>query len=87
MYLHLGQEYIIKKREIIGIFDIDNCSVSPITREFFKKSEDKKQVVNVSEDLPKSFVVTGEKEKKLYISQISSVTLKKRWEDSTIFYG
>lgn len=80
MYLHLGQEWIVKTRDIIGIFDIDNCSVSRITRDFFKRSEQADQVVNVSPELPKSFVLTSGKPKNLYISQISPATLKKRWE-------
>lgn len=80
MYLHLGQEWIVKTKEIVGIFDIDNCSVSKTTREFFKKNEENHQVVTVSPELPKSFVVTSGKEKNLYISQISPATLKKRWE-------
>jgi hypothetical protein len=85
MYLHLGQETTVKKREVIGIFDIDKCSVSPVTRQYFKKSEEKKRVVNISDELPKSFIVTGTKDKKMYISQLSPITLKKRWEEADIY--
>lgn len=84
MYLHVGQNQIIKTKEIIGIFDIDTCSISPRTRLFFKKSEDAKKVVNVSFELPKSFIVTENKEKNVFISQLSTATLKKRWDDSSL---
>lgn len=78
MYLHLGRETVVKTSEIIGIFDIENTSVSKITREFLN-SFSPSQVVNVSEDLPKSFVVAHQKENvKIYISPISVSTLKKR---------
>ena len=33
MYLHLGQDVVVRSRDIIGIFDIENTSVSKITKE------------------------------------------------------
>ena len=82
MYIHLGQETVVKKKDIIGIFDLDNTTVSLKTRDFLKKAEQKGQVVNVSLELPKSFVICKEKGKtqKVYITQISSATLLKRSE-------
>ena len=71
MYLHLGRETVVKTSTVIGIFDIENTSVSKITKEFLN-SFSPTQVVNVSEDLPKSFVVAKENEKTvIYISPIS----------------
>lgn len=82
MYIHLGQETVVKKKDIIGIFDLDNTTISLKTRQFLKIAEKKGQVVNVSTELPKSFVICKEKEKeqKVYITQISSSTLLKRSE-------
>ena len=34
MYLHLGADVLIKTSQIIGIFDLENTSVSKITREY-----------------------------------------------------
>lgn len=76
MYLHLGGDVIVRKDRIVGIFDIENTSVSRITREFFASSEKKKHVVNVSEDLPRSFIL--EDNDTIYISPISPATLLKR---------
>ena len=79
MYLHLGEETVIKTKNIIGIFDLDNASRSKVTRDFLAKYEKNKNVVNVSYELPKSFVLYKEKqEEKIYISQLSSSTLLKR---------
>ncbi len=80
MYLHLGQETVITFGEIVGIFDLDNTTVSKTTRDYLKKAEKNKEVVTVSTELPKSFIVCTNKEKKqkIYISQISSTTLLKR---------
>lgn len=80
MYLHLGQSVVVPHRDIIGIFDLDITSQSHVTREFLNRGEREKQVVNVSEELPKSFVVCAGRPQKIYISQLSSATLLKRAE-------
>ena len=76
MYIHLGNEIVVRDDEIIGIFDLDATTVSKNTRKFLEISEKNKQVINVSYELPKSFIVTTDK--KVYISQISTGTLQKR---------
>lgn len=79
MYLHLGQNVVVRGSSVVGIFDIENTSISKITKEFLSTEEKMKRVVNVSTDLPKSFVVCRENGKNtVYISQISCATLKKR---------
>ena len=80
MFLHLGRNSVVKTDEIIGIFDLDTATVSKHTRDFLKKAEKAKEVVNVTDELPKSFVVCQKKKtrQKIYISQISPQTLLKR---------
>ena len=80
MYLHLGQSTVITTKELIGIFDMDNTTVMKSTRDYLSKSEKDGHVVNVSYELPKSFIVCsdGHNSKKVYISQISPSTLLKR---------
>lgn len=79
MYIHLGQETVIKSDEVIGIFDLESTTISKNTRIFLEKSEKAKKVVNVSFELPKSFIVCSKKrDAKVFISQISSLTLRKR---------
>lgn len=79
MYLHLGEKTVIRTEEILGIFDMDFTTVSKSTREFLSKAEKNGKVVNVSYELPKSFIVCIEnKDYVVYISQISSQTLLKR---------
>lgn len=76
MYLHLGQNTVIKTSSIVGIFDIDNTTTSERTRKFLKESEKLGRVVYTSMEIPKSFIVTDSKT--VYISQISCSTLLKR---------
>ena len=80
MYLHLGQDTVIKMEEIIGIFDLETSTISKITRKYLADAEKAGQVVNVSMEMPKTFVICSGKlgQITVYISQISSYTLLKR---------
>lgn len=81
MYLHLGQDTVVKSDDIVGIYDLDTSTVSKWTKEYLKNAEIKKRVINVSYDLPKSFIVCkgkNEEEETVYICPLSSQTLQKR---------
>lgn len=79
MYLHLGQDIVVKTKDIVGIFDLDTATISKSTRKYLADAEKKGMVINVSPELPKSFVVCClDGKTQVYISQISSVTLLKR---------
>lgn len=41
MYLHLGNDIVVNEKDIIGVFDIENTSVSKHTKEFLAQSEKK----------------------------------------------
>ena len=59
MYLHLDTNTVICTREIVAILDIENSSVSKITREFFGRGAEagaRWSIVNGTE-LPKSFLL------------------------------
>ncbi len=83
MYLHLGQNTVITLNEIVGIFDLDNTTVSKKTRDYLSSAEKKGNVNVVSPELPKSFIVCSSDEDKnrVYLSQISTATLLKRTQD------
>ena len=81
MYLHLGQNVVVPQSAVVGIFDLDNTTQSHITRTFLNEAERKGQIVNISEDLPKSFILCEENgERTVYLSQLASSTLLKRCE-------
>lgn len=82
MYLHIGNDYIVNSRDIVGIFDIENSSTSAITRDFLSAAEKNKRVIYCTYELPKSFVVCFDNdtlEEKVYISQLGCATLLKRY--------
>ncbi|WP_044975454.1 extracellular matrix/biofilm biosynthesis regulator RemA family protein [Ruminococcus sp. HUN007] len=80
MYVHLGNDVSVNEKGIIGIFDIENTSLGNDTREFLKRSEKEGNVVNVSYEMPKSFIVCSDKKtgETVYISQIAASSLHRR---------
>jgi len=86
MYLHLGQNEMVSERRIIGIFDLDKCSTSKRTRDYLAAAEEESVVLDVSGDLPKSFVVCDHPYHRqiVYLSQLNPMTLKNRVESQKL---
>lgn len=88
MYLHLGQNTVVHDEDVIGIFDLDITSQSLRTRQFLNRAEKQGQVTAVSDDIPKSFVITTPKRnrgsQRVFISQLSTATLLKRSESGEL---
>ncbi|MBR6420910.1 MAG: DUF370 domain-containing protein [Oscillospiraceae bacterium] len=79
MYIHLGERISIHDSTVIGLFDIENTTIGPDTRAYLNRMEAEGRVVNVSEEMPKSFVICMENgTETAYISSISAATLRKR---------
>lgn len=83
MYLHLGQGVVVPYRDVLALFDLDNTSASHLTRAFLERAEREGRVVNVSDDLPKAFVLCRGRDgvSRVYLSQLSTATLLKRAEN------
>lgn len=83
MYLHIGNDYTVRTKDIIGIFDIENTSLSKSTRDFLKNAEKLKRVIYTTYEMPKSFIVCLDESltEKIYVSQLACATLRKRFEN------
>ena len=86
MYLHIGQNTVIRTQDILGIFDMETSTVSQTTRHVLAQAEKAGRVVNGSFEMPKSFLLCSREDRGItcYITQISTATLLKRcgaWED------
>ncbi len=84
MFLHIGDNFSVSSDEIIGIFDIEKTSTMENTKEFLRCAGENGQVVTVSYEMPKSFIVcvNAQKRKIIYISRISASVLRKRLAQS-----
>ena len=75
MFLHLGGDVVVPKKDIIAIFDV-KTKQSPVTREFMEIARDEGFIKNISDkNKEKSYIITT---KDIFISPISCTTLKKR---------
>ena len=73
MYLHIGEDILVKTDEVIAILDKQLLDCSPFTHEFLERKADK--IVNLAKTSIKSIVIT---DNHVYYSPLASGTLKKR---------
>ena len=60
MYLHLGQDTVVLLEDIIGIFDLENTSISKFTKMYLARAERAGRVVNVCTELPLGGLPSGQ---------------------------
>ena len=81
MYLHVGNNKTIRKKNIIGIFDFDNATFSQITRRYLTRTQPEGLLEVANDELPKSFILyfsDADGFYKVCFSQISTAALKFR---------
>ena len=79
MYLHLGSDTVVNTKNIIAILDLESTYMSKNTKDFLKIVEEEGFVQNVSEELPKTFVLCEiDGQSVIYITNISSKALAGR---------
>ncbi|MBR2930001.1 MAG: DUF370 domain-containing protein [Clostridia bacterium] len=87
MYLHIGNGKSLKKKNVIGIFDLDTATVSGITKKFINNNQQRGRVEYDDLDLPRSFVLVSEDDGyRIRLSRISTAGLKQRAEGSSQDY-
>ena len=85
MYLHIGNKKSVKKKDIIGIFDLDTATVSGITKKFINRNQKEGKVEYTDTDLPRSFILLDEGgECCVKLSRISTGGLRLRAEGAVI---
>lgn len=79
MYVGIGGDMAVRDRSIIGIFDLDNTTTSRHTRRFLSEAEQHGIVIDVSGELPKSFVLTQELGmERVYLTQFNTAAIDRR---------
>ena len=80
MYLHLGRDYLVHTRDIIGIFDLETTTLTKRGQEFLDKAQTQGAVVSLSEDIPRSFVLSDWPTDTVFLSSLSAAALTRRTE-------
>ena len=78
MYLHLGQDVLVREKDVIAILDLETTTtISRITKDFLKTVEDEGFVRDVSPGaIPKSFVICDKNGQSIvYFTNLSAKAL------------
>ena len=76
MYLHLGQDTIVMTDRILGVFDLDNTTVSKHTRDYLGRAQREGRVIDVTYE--------NDGIEKIYLSQMSPATLLRRVREDNV---
>lgn len=84
MYLHVGSDYMVKNSEIIAVFNM-HYPETEIYDTFMKHNKNTYKVVDATGgEGCYSFILTKDT---IYLSSISSLTLKKRVDENFLIDG
>ena len=68
MFIHIGENKVVRKKDIVAIFDMDSATVSSVTRKMLSVAQKEKRVIPLGYDLPRSFILM--KDKTIYLSSL-----------------
>lgn len=85
MYRDVGNQTLLRDRDVVGVFDLDITSQSHRTRAFLRRAEEQGEVQYTDiNEIPKSFLVTarpGRREQRVVISTLNSQSVARRLEE------
>lgn len=80
MYVDIGLDLVVRAGQVLGVFDLDNTSWSKRTREFLERAQDEGNVIEATDELPKSFVLTSEYgQTRVYLTKYNASVLARRF--------
>ncbi|GAV22100.1 extracellular matrix regulator RemB [Carboxydothermus pertinax] len=82
MFLHLGSDVVVPGKEVIGIFDLETVP-EKVSLKLLNNISFRFPIEKIGGEPYKSLVLTNNK---IYLTPISSLTLKKRWDNLELFY-
>ena len=79
MFLHIGKDKVIEKKDLICILDIESLKINDKINNILENLEKEKNIIDISDNNRKTLILVNENNNiKGYISNISSTTLGKR---------
>lgn len=79
MYLHIGKDFVINNKNIIGIFNIDYIKNTKEYKSLYENLEKQGDIKIISDNQNKTFILVEENKKiKGYVTNIGTNTIMKR---------
>ena len=79
MFLHIGKDKVIEKKDLICVLDIESLKINDKINNILENLEKEKNIIDISDNNRKTLILVNENNNiKGYISNISSTTLGKR---------
>lgn len=75
MFIHLGGDILVNSKKIIAILNAESVLGANSSKDFIKTAQEEGFISNLDQKEYKSVVIT---DKDIYLSPISTLTLKKR---------
>ncbi len=77
MYVDIGMDLAVRASQVLGVFDLDNTSWSKRTREFLQRAQEDGSLIEATDELPKSFVLTQEYgQTRVYLTKYNASILR-----------
>ena len=86
MYVSIGPGAVVRRGDLVGVFDLDNTTWSHRTRKSLAVCEREGRVIAVGDDLPRALLLCSEHDSRavVYLTQLSVQTLEKRVQSERI---
>jgi len=85
MYVHIGNDNIIKKDEIVAILNLELLLEEKKLEDIIKEVNLEGKIINISDSIKKSLIIVKNNNEQIgYITNISSITLAKRIQKDII---
>ncbi len=83
MYIQIGDDFTVRDQTLVGVFDLDHTSASLKTRRFLHAAQEQGELVETTQELPKSFLLTAEYGlQRVYLTKYNAAVLEKRFRDA-----
>ncbi|MCI6760497.1 MAG: DUF370 domain-containing protein [Clostridiales bacterium] len=80
MYVDIGMDLAVRASHVLGVFDLDNTSWSKRTRKFLQRAQEDGCLIEATDELPKSFVLTQEYgQTRVYLTKFNASILARRF--------
>ena len=97
MYVSIGPGAVVRRGDLVGVFDLDNATWSHRTRKSLAVCEREGRVIAEGDDLPRALLLCSERSRSgrrrkrehnsravVYLTQLSVQTLEKRVQSERI---